>query len=131
MMNIKDVLLQCSIIFLKKKTSGSGLKNKIISNKELAENLHKPFIKKFKKIKVQSSFIYSIWGTDHADMQLISKFNKGTHFLLCLFNISSKYAWVIPLKDKNFITTTNFFQKFLKESNWKSNKILVDKGNEF
>ena len=78
--------------FLEKKTSGSGIKNKIISSKELAENLHKPIIKKFKKIKVQSSFIYSIWGTDQADMQLIGKFNKGIHFLLCLFNISSKYA---------------------------------------
>ena len=56
-----------------KKTPGSGIKNKIISTKELDENLHKPIIKKFKKIKVQSSFIYSIWGTDQADMQLIRK----------------------------------------------------------
>ena len=56
-----------------KKSPGSGIKNKIISNKELDENLHKPIIKKFKKIKVQSSFIYSIWGTDQSDMQLIRK----------------------------------------------------------
>ena len=41
-----------------------------------------------------------MWGADLADMQLISKFNKGFRFLLCLIDIYSKYAWVIPLKDK-------------------------------
>ena len=51
-----------------------------MSNKELAEELHKP--RKFKKIKVHSHFIDNIWGADLADMQLISKFNKGIRFLL-------------------------------------------------
>ena len=58
-------------------------------------------------------------------MQLISKFNKGIRFLLCVIDISSKYAWVIPLKDKKGITITNAFQKILKESSRKSNKIWV------
>ena len=44
-------------------------------------------------------------------MQLISKFNKGFKFLLCVIDISSKYAWVIPLKDKKGITVVNAFQK--------------------
>ena len=63
-------------------------------------------------------------------MQLISKFNKGFRFLLCVIDIFSKYAWVVPLKDKKGITITNAFQKILKESNSKTNKIWVDKGSE-
>ena len=64
-------------------------------------------------------------------MQLISKFNKGFRILLCVIDIYSKYAWFISLKDKNRITITNAFQKFLKESNRKPNKIWADKGSEF
>ena len=69
--------------FVDKKTSGSGVKNENISNKELAEELHKPIIRKFNKTKVHSSFKDNMQGTDLADMQLISKFNKGFRFLLC------------------------------------------------
>ena len=64
-------------------------------------------------------------------MQLIKKFNKGFRFLLCVIDIYSKYAWVIPLKDKKGISITNAFQKIKKESNRKPNKIWVDKGSEF
>ena len=64
-------------------------------------------------------------------MQLISKFNKGFRFLLCVIDVYSKYAWAIPLKDKKGIIITNAFQKVLDESNHKPNKIWVDKGSEF
>ena len=64
-------------------------------------------------------------------MQLISKFNKRFRFLLCVVDIFSKYAWVVPLKDKKGITVTNAFQKILKEPNRKPNKLWVDKGSEF
>ena len=64
-------------------------------------------------------------------MQLISKFNKGFRFLLCVIDIFSKYAWVVPLKDKKGISIVNAFQKILKESDKKPNKIWVDKGSEF
>ena len=87
-----------------KNTSGSGIKNKIISNKELPEELHKPIIRKFKKRKVHSSFIDNIWGADLADMQIISKFSKGFRILLCVIDIYSKYAWVISLKDEKGIS---------------------------
>ena len=87
-----------------KNTSGSGIKNKIISNKELPEELHKPIIRKFKKRKVHSSFIDNIWGADLADMQVISKFSKGFRILLCVLDIYSKYAWVISLKDEKGIS---------------------------
>ena len=54
----------------------------------------------------------NIWGTDLADMQLISKFNKGFRFLLCAIDIFSKYAWVVPLKDEKGVSIVNAFQKF-------------------
>ena len=63
-------------------------------------------------------------------MHLISKFNKGIRFLLWVIDIFSKYAWVIPLKDKKGITITNAFQKTLDESNLILNKIWVDKDSE-
>ena len=62
-------------------------------------------------------------------MQLISKFIKGISFLLCVTDILSKYAWVIPLNDKQGITITNAFQNILKESNPKANRIWVDEIN--
>ena len=62
---------------------------------------------------------------------MISKFNKGFRFLLCVIDIYSKQTWVNPLKDKKGITITNAFQKILDESKRKPNKIWVDKGSEF
>ena len=56
-------------------------------------------------------------------MQLISKCDKGFKFLLCVIDIYSKYAWVIPLKDEKVITITNAFQKILDELKRKPNKI--------
>ena len=71
--------------FFERKTSRSNIKN--ISNKELAEELHKPIIRKVNKRKVHSSFTDNIWGADLANMQLISKFNKGIRILLCVIDI--------------------------------------------
>ena len=115
--------------FFDNETSGSRIKNENISPKQLAQELHKPIIRKFNKRKVHSPFIDNTWGADLADMQLISKFKKGFRSLLCVIDIYSKYAWVIPLKDKKGIT--NAFQKNLDESNRKPNKIWVDRGTEF
>ena len=116
--------------FFDKNTSGSGIKNENILSKELAEELHKPIIRKFNKRKVKSSFINNIGCADLADMQLISKFNKAFRFLLCVIDIYSKYAWVIPLKDKKVITNTNAFQKILKESNRRGAKSEGRKPNK-
>ena len=62
---------------------------------------------------------------------MISKFNKGFKVLLCVIDIYSKYAWVVPLKDKKGVSIVNAFQSILKKSNRKPNKIWVDKGDEF
>ena len=95
------------------------------------EELHKPIIKIFKKRRAYSSFIDNIWGADLADIQIISKLNKGTRFLLFVIDIFSKYAWVVHLKDKTDITIAKTFQKILDSSTRKPNKIWVDKGSEF
>ena len=64
-------------------------------------------------------------------MQLISKFNKGFRFLLCVIDISSKYTWVVPLKDKKGVSTVDAFQKILDKSGRRPNKLWVDKRREF
>ena len=103
--------------FFDKKSSGSGIKNANMSYQQLAEELRKPIIRTFNKRKVHSNFIDNIWGAILTDMQLISNFEKGFRFLLCVTDIFSKCAWIIPLKDKKGIIITNGSQKVLKESN--------------
>ena len=123
------------------KTLGSGVNNEIKQNQQLAEELHKPIIRKFKKGRVYSSFKDNIWGADLANIQLISKFDIGIRFLLCVINIFSKDAWVFPLKYKKGVTIVNAFQKILNNSiklhskktkqKKKTNEIWVDKGGKF
>ena len=118
--------------FLDKKSKGIGVNIPLEFNEQLAEELHKPIIIKFKKRKVYSGFKDNICGADLPDMQLISKFIKGFSFLLCVIGIFSKYAWVVLLKeDKKGVSIVDDFRKILDDSNWKPNKIWVDKGSEF
>ena len=117
--------------FFDKKTKGSGVNIPLEFNEQLAKELHKPIIRKFKKRKVYSGFKDNIWGADLADMQLISKFDKGFRFLLCVIDIFSKYAWVIPLKVRKGVSIVNAFQKILDDLARKPNKIWIDKGSEF
>ena len=112
---------------LDKNTVGSGVNENI----KLANELHKPIIRKFNKRKVYSSFKDNIWGADLADMQLLSKFNKGIKYSLCVIDLFSKYAFVVPLKDKKGISIANAFQSVLNKSKRLPNKIWVDKGSEF
>ena len=90
--------------FFDKKSMGS----RIASSSILADELHKPIINKFNKRKVYSQFKDNIWG-----------------------DLYSKYALVIPLKDKKGISIPNTFNKIIKQSNRKPNKIWVDQGGEF
>ena len=116
--------------FFDKKSQGSGLANNK-KNMQLTDELHTPITRKFEKRKVYSSFRDNIWGADLADMHLLSKFNKRFRFLLCVIDIFSKYAWVIPLKGKKGISIVNGFQKIINNSKIKPNKIWVDKRSEF
>ena len=94
-----------------KTSEGSGRPSssasQIVNNKEniqLPDELHKTIIRKFEKGKVYSSFRDNIWGVDLADMQLLSKINKGFRFSLYIIDIYSKHAWVVPLKDKKGVS---------------------------
>ena len=73
-----------------KKISGSGFENENMSDQQLAEELHKPIIKKIKKRKVHSYFIDNIWDVDIADMQLIVNLIKNLEFYYKLFIFSVK-----------------------------------------
>ena len=84
--------LACMVYkFFDKKSSGSGITE---ANYQLADEIHKPIIRKFKKRKVYSSFRDNIWGVDLVDMQSLSKYNKGIKYLLCAIDLFSKYAWL-------------------------------------
>ena len=114
--------------FFDKKSKGSGIINE--PNYQLANELHKPIIRKFKKRKVYSFFRDNIWGVDLAGMQSLSKQNKGIKYLLGAIDLFSKYAWIVPLKDKRGISIVNAFQKIFSKG-YKTNKIWVDQGGEF
>ena len=86
--------------FFDKKSKGADIKNEIKQNEQLANELHKPIIRKFKKRKVYSSFKDNIWGVGLADMQLISKYKKGISYCLCASGLFSKYARVVSLIEK-------------------------------
>ena len=96
----------------------------------LADQLHKPIIRKFNERKLYSQIKDNIWGVDLADTQSLSKKNKGIKYLLCAIDLFSKYAFVVPLKDKKGISIVNAFNKIIKQSNRKPNKIWVDQGGE-
>ena len=99
--------------FFDKNSKGSGVINE--PNYQLANELHKPIIRKFKERKVYSSFRDNIWGVDLADMQSLSKYNKGIRYLLCAIDLFSKYAWVIPIKDKKGTSIVNAFEKVISK----------------
>ena len=127
--------------YFDRKSMGSGVKKLkdtaessalARSSSILADERHKPVIKKVNERKVYSQFKDNIWGVDLADMQSLSRKNKGIKYLLCAIDLYSKYAFVIPLKDKKGISIVNGFNKVIKQSNRRNpNKIWADQGSEF
>ena len=84
------------------------------ANYQLSNELYRQIIRKFKKTKVYSSFRDNIWGVDLADMQSLSKYNKGIKYLLCTIDLFSKYAYkYVPLKDKKGISIVDSFKKII------------------
>ena len=132
--------------FFDKKSMGCGIATAgpsalARSSSLLADELHQPIINKFNKRRGYSQFKDNIWGVDLADMQSLSRKNKGIKYLLCNIDLYSKYAFVIPLKHKKGISIVNAFNKIIKQSNRgakgtsvqhvKPDKIWVDQGSEF
>ena len=64
-------------------------------------------------------------------MQSLNKYNKGINYLLCAIDLFRKYAWNVPIKDKNGSSIVNAFKKIISEGRRKPNKIWVDQGSEF
>ena len=95
----------------------------------LAEELHRPIKRKFKKRQVLVSGIDKIWAADLADMTALSKDNEGVNFLLLVIDIFSKYGWIVPLKNKKGETVANALKTIFKER--KPGKLWTDKGREF
>ena len=112
--------------FFEKKT-GSG----ISANQQIAEDLHKPVIKKFKRRKVYARLKYNIWAAYSAEMEPLSSKNKNIKYLLCAIDVFTKYVWVKPLKDKKGKTVLNALIEIKNESNLKPNKLWADQGREF
>ena len=107
--------------FFDKRTNRYGVNND--ENSILAEELHKPIIKNFKRRKVYSNSKDHIWGVDLADMSIINKFIKGIKYLLCVIDSFSTYSWVIPFKNKKGDHIAKGFKNKLDNSNRKSNKM--------
>ena len=93
--------------FFDKKSNGGGIDTE--PNYQFANDFHRQIIRKLKRWKVYSSFRDNIWGVDLADMQSLSKYNKGIKYLLFAIDLFSKYAWVVPLKGKRGISIVNAF----------------------
>ena len=64
-------------------------------------------------------------------MQSLSKYNNGIKYLLCTIDLFSKYACVIPIKDKKGTSIVSAFKKIISEGQRKPNKIWVDEDSEF
>jgi len=101
----------------------------IIDNIQLAEELHKPITRKFKRRRVYVSNINKIWSADMIDKSKLSKQNKGYKYLLNVIDLFSEYVYSIPLKSKSQHNVANAFEKLF--INNKSSKLWTDQGSEF
>ena len=98
-------------------------------SQQLADELHKPITRTFKKRKVISNGIDEIWAADLVDMRSFSKWNKGYKYLLMVIDVFSKYGWIRGLKDKKTETVRLAFADILRDR--KPKMLWTDKGSEF
>ena len=98
---------------------------------ELADELHKPIRKKFKKRRVFASGVDAIWAADLVDMQSLSRVNKGYKYILMIIDVFSKYGWAIPLKTKTGVEVTRAFANLWQKQKPPPQKLWTDKGKEF
>ena len=95
----------------------------------LAEELHRPIKRKFKKRRVIVNGIDKIWAADLADMTAFKDYNDGYTFLLLVIDTFSKYGYLIPLKNKKGETVADALKDIFKKR--KPGKLWTDKGKEF
>ena len=100
-------------------------------SQQLAEELHKPITKNFRKRRVISNGIDKIWAAHLVEMPKYSKWNKGIKYLLMVIDIFSKYGWIAPLKDKKTESVSLAFDKIFKKNKRKPEMLWTDTGSEF
>ena len=97
----------------------------------MADELHQPIIRKFKKRKVIFSITDDIWSADLVDMQQLKSYNHGFRYISNVIDVFSKFVWSVPIKDKTGKTITNTFQSIVETNKGKPKKLWVDNGSEF
>ena len=107
------------------KRTGSG----VSVNEQLAKELHKPVVKKFKRRKAYAKFKDNIRAADLAQMESLPSKTKKGKYLLYVTDVFTKYVWVKPLKDKKGKTVLNIFNEIVNESNCKPNYGLIKEEN--
>ena len=100
-------------------------------SQQLAEELHKPITRNFRKRRVISHGIDKIWAADLVEMQKYSKWNKGLKYLLMVIDVFSKYGWIVPLKNQKTESVSLAFDTIFKKSKRKPENLWTDKGSEF
>ena len=100
-------------------------------SQQLAEELHKPITRNFRKRRVISYGVDKIWAGDLVEIQKFSKWNKGVKYLLTVIDVFSKYGWIVPLKDKKTESVSSAFDRIFKKSKRKPEMLWTDKGSEF
>ena len=100
-------------------------------SQQLAEELHKPITRNFRKRRAISYGVDKIWAADLVEIQKYSKWNKGIKYLLTVIDVFSKYGWIVPLKDKKTESVSLAFDHIFKKSKRKPEKLWTDKGSEF
>ena len=100
-----------------------------IKTEKLADELHKPALKKFRKRRVIVTGIDKIWAADLVDMQAFSKDNDGVRYWLTVIDVFSKYGWMLPLKTKTVVEVASALKVIFKER--KPLLLWTDRGREF
>ena len=99
----------------------------IKTEEQLADELHKPIFTKFQRRKVYSKEVDYIWSADLIELNN----DKGYKYALTGIDLSSRYAWVVPLKNKTGNTLMLAFQQMFNKSKRKLKKLWTDEGTEF
>lgn len=101
-----------------------------MSKRDLINELHKPARKHFKRRRVITKGIDDLWQADLVDMSAYARVNRGFHFLLTVIDTFSKYAWVVPCKNKNAESVTNAMAEIFKTKS-APRHLQTDDGLEF
>ncbi|XP_062611537.1 uncharacterized protein LOC134273357 [Saccostrea cucullata] len=93
--------------------------------------LHKPIHRKFRRQQTRVTDIDEQWQLDLADVSSLKKHNDGYTFLLCAIDVLSKYAWVVPLKQKTGKEMIRGLQEIFRQDGRRPVRIQSDQGKEF